>query len=386
MKIVDLFAGCGGLTIGFHQAGFKSLAFIEWEKSCIATLKENFDKGLETPKFFDVDIRNYSEFLNGSTESLEKIVKANGGVDGIIGGPPCQAYSMAGRVRDPNGMKDDYRNFLFEAYCHILKKLRPKFFVFENVPGILSAKPFGKNVIQDISDGFKKAGYVCANIDKNITYDFADFGGAQKRKRVIIFGVRSTIKGSNQLVRNFYENMETFKQPTSCVQQAIGDLPKIFPIARNPKNSKISHSGVSRDILHQPRFHNQRDIKIFKLLSEDALKDKPKFSSTKSLQDLYQKMVGKTSNVHKYYVLRSNMPSNLIPAHLYKDGLRHIHPDPKQSRSITAREAARLQSFSDDYKFVGSRGDIYKMIGNAVPPHFSNIIARNIKDIFPTKR
>ena len=96
---------------------------------------------------------------------------------------------------------------------------------------------------------------------------------------------------------------------------------------------------------------------------------------------MYKKYTGKESSVHKYNVLRWDQPSNTIPAHLYKDGLRHIHPDSKQARSITVRETARLMTFPDNYKLIGSRGDKYKMLGNAVPPDFSKIIAKTIKQI-----
>ena len=107
----------------------------------------------------------------------------------------------------------------------------------------------------------------------------------------------------------------------------------------------------------------------------------PKYTSINAIKDLYTEKVGKTAAVHKYYVLRNNEPSNLIPAHLHKDGLRHIHPDPDQARSITAREAARLHTFPDTFVFKGSRSDIFKMIGNAVPPEFGSIIAKNVKAV-----
>lgn len=114
------------------------------------------------------------------------------------------------------------------------------------------------------------------------------------------------------------------------------------------------------------------------MLAEDIESGKREYVSTSALKELYTKMTGHSSNVHKYYVLRWDEPSNLIPAHLYKDGLRHIHPDPKQARSITVREAARLQGFPDDYEFIGTQADEYKMIGNAVPPIFSKILATTL--------
>ena len=117
-------------------------------------------------------------------------------------------------------------------------------------------------------------------------------------------------------------------------------------------------------------------------MSNDILNGEEKYTSSKSLIEIYKKFTGRESKFHKYNVLREDKPSNTIPAHLYKDGLRHIHPDPLQARSITVREAARIQSFDDDFEFLGSRGDQYKMIGNAVPPAFSKKIAEVILNLY----
>ena len=126
---------------------------------------------------------------------------------------------------------------------------------------------------------------------------------------------------------------------------------------------------------HEPRFHNSRDVEIFRLLAEDIKVGRYKYTHSEALKKLYTERTGKKSAVHKYNVLRLDRPSNTIPAHLYKDGLRHIHPDPEQARTITVREAARLQTFDDDYHFLASQGANYKMIGNAVPPKFAKKIA-----------
>lgn len=161
-------------------------------------------------------------------------------------------------------------------------------------------------------------------------------------------------------------------------RDAIGDLPKLRPLDEpiSYLGRKLSHS-VSDPLIngHISRFHNKRDIELFKFLEEDIASGRMKYTSAKSLKTLYTKLTGKTSNVHKYYVLRWDEPSNLIPAHLFKDGLRHIHPDPEQARTITVREAARLQTFPDDYYFNCSQTDAFKMIGNAVPPLFAKKVA-----------
>ena len=164
MNIIDLFAGCGGLSLGFKKSHFNCLAYVEWDRSCIETLKANFGVNKNSEIFIQSDIRDFDYYLGGREKILPTIIKKEGGIDGIIGGPPCQAYSIAGRVRDPDGMRNDYRNYLFEAYCYLLEKFQPKFFVFENVVGMLSAKPNRTPVSEEISNAFNSIGYSCGNI------------------------------------------------------------------------------------------------------------------------------------------------------------------------------------------------------------------------------
>ena len=150
-------------------------------------------------------------------------------------------------------------------------------------------------------------------------------------------------------------------------------IPK--PIIQNGK--KYSHAPICSEKVmnHVPRFHSARDISVFRMLEEDIRSGRKEYVSIEKLKELYTKVTGKKSNIHKYYVLRNDEPSNTIPAHLYKDGMRHIHPDPEQARSITVREAARLQTFPDDFEFLGANMAQYKMIGNAVPVDFAKIVA-----------
>lgn len=390
LNTIDLFAGCGGLTEGFKQAGqFKMLAAVEWDKDAHATLVNRLkcthgysdaDKRCVLADIQDTHSLIYGKDADDnfpSHEGLAALVKDKK-VDVIIGGPPCQAYSVAGRVRDEHGMHNDYRNYLFESYMAIVDYFKPTACIFENVPGMLSAAPGGVPIIERIREAFEKSGYeISMDLKKQATLDVSEFGVPQKRKRVIIAAFRrNNHDNSEELVNEFYATLAHEKVSTiSTVKDAIGGLPKLYPMKEI--KGKKSHSGAKSNHVtdHKPRFHSQRDIEIFEMLAADVASGRNRYTSSEALKALYTEKTGKKSSVHKYYVLRGNKPSNTIPAHLYKDGLRHIHPDPEQARSITVREAACLQSFDSDYEFKGSNGSKYKMIGNAVPPTFARKIA-----------
>jgi DNA (cytosine-5)-methyltransferase 1 len=392
-NVIDLFAGCGGLTDGFLQTGkFKTLAAVDWELPTVNTLKNRmstkwgYELSDENILYFDIQrteelIYGYNDPKYGFSKGLAKIVN-NSVVDLIVGGPPCQAYSIAGRVRDKNGMHDDYRNFLFESYVRIVDQFKPKSFVFENVEGILSATPGGISIIDRVRKAFFEIGYeITEDLRKDALFDTSFYGVPQKRKRVIIFGVKKS-ENSTLIIKNFYSQMQSIKQssPTNA-NIALQNLPKIYPVKEiniTKKSHYVELNGFPNPKNHEPRFHSKRDVQIFEILANDIQSGTNKYKSTKNLIELYKEQTGKDSKFHKYHVIRTNKPSNTIPAHLYKDGLRHIHPDPKQARSITVREAGRIQTFDDDFEFLGSKGDQYKMIGNAVPPLFSKLIAETI--------
>lgn len=400
INTIDLFAGCGGLMDGFEKTNYyETLACVEWEKAPCENLEKrlkekwNYSNANEMVLRFDIQRteelfngwKNDSEYGNG--KGIDKLIK-NKNIDVIIGGPPCQAYSIAGRIRDKDGMKNDYRNYLFESYLKVVNRYNPKFFIFENVPGILTASPEGTPIIERIKKSFKECGYSILSDLKKAVIDVTEYGVPQNRKRVIIFGVNNQYFGNEKaekIVDEFYNKyLKKYKTEKITVEDAIADLPKLLPTNEYKKDGKkYSHLfGEYKVANHVPRFHSDRDKKIFNLLERDIAEGTNFYNSAEKLKELYFQQTGKKSNVHKYYVLRWDEQSNTIPAHLYKDGLRHIHPDPEQARSITVREAARLQSFDDDYEFIGSMMDQYKMIGNAVPPKFSNAIANAIKDIF----
>lgn len=404
VNTIDLFSGCGGLTEGFKQSGYyNTIACVEWDKAPCDTLRYNLKnkwKYTDTDRrVIRFDIQRTYELLNGwddreygKSVGLDSLVNNYGGtVDLIIGGPPCQAYSVAGRIRDKYGMKNDYRNYLFENYIEIVKHYKPKAFVFENVPGILSARPGdGKNLIIDtIKEKFKEAGYILLNDINKAIIDFTEYGIPQNRNRVIISALSENyFKNADTLLEKFYNEVLPAKKSakTATVREAIGDLPALNPLVKpikvNGKTYSHSFAPNSFDVKnHIPRFSSQRDIEIFKLLANDIETGANQYNSIEALKQLYTKVTGKNSNIHKYHVIRWDEPSNTIPAHLCKDGLRHIHPDSKQARTITVREAARLQTFPDDYEFITGTAVDYKMIGNAVPPLFAKLLADSVYEL-----
>ncbi|MCL2456298.1 MAG: DNA cytosine methyltransferase [Defluviitaleaceae bacterium] len=405
INTIDLFAGCGGLTEGFKQNGnYNTIACVEWDRLPCNTLrhrlKTKYGCSDADKRVLRFDIQRVSELLNGwddkefgKSDGLNSLVEKNGGtVDLIVGGPPCQAYSVAGRVRDENGMRDDYRNYLFENYIEVVKNYRPKAFVFENVPGILSAVPGDgtKKIIELICKKFSDAGYILLENLENAAIDFTEYGVPQNRKRIIILGLSRKFFGGkgNEILKKFYEELlPMYKvQKKFTVRDTIGDLPKLFPLEAPIVigGKRYAHSFHENAVVlnHKARYNNARELNTFRLLAEDIKSGRNEYTSSQKLKELYTSLTGKQSNVHKYYVLRWDEPANTIPAHLYKDGLRHIHPDPEQARSITVREAARLQTFPDDFEFISNTAMDFKIIGNAVPPLFAKILADSLEQIF----
>jgi DNA (cytosine-5)-methyltransferase 1 len=387
---IDLFAGCGGLSEGFYRCGFKALAHVEINKFACETLRNRMRYyGYARP---DEEVIEHDITASDIITLIDRAV-AGREVDIIIGGPPCQAYSTAGRARDPEGMKKDPRNFLFENYVKILNHYKPKFFVFENVTGILSASIKNKRIIKQIFAALGKYYNLVDSLDC-VVLNSVNYGVPQQRKRVIIFGVRKDISISIQDLYNGVQKTHygpdddsglksKLKQYVS-VRDAIAELPPIrqgegqrtIPFQYSLGNDflkRIGSKSLHELYDHVCRKHNALDVERYSEMSRhhwtftELLENRP---------DLHHEHARLFDN--SYVVQFWDQPARTIIAHLVKDGNQFIHPDPDQGRTITVREAARLQSFPDDFEFAGSRGEQFRQIGNAVPPLFAEALAHSM--------
>ena len=410
-NFIALFAGAGGLSEGFIRAGFTPIAHIEMNKYACDTLRSRMayhylkqhnrleeyikylkekQEGESGQKLWEkVPDEVIDSVINKeiSDETLADIfikvdkLKGNKQVDFIIGGPPCQAYSIVGRARDPKNMKKDPRNFLYKYYLQFLKRYEPKMFVFENVPGILSAQ--NGIHLENILKGIDKAGYKI-ELKK---LKASDYGVLQNRERVIIVGWRKELNLK-------YPELEKEENPYKILPDLFSDLPErqqgegsltdivqyVAPATGYLQQSKVRNS-LDFTTQHIARPHNLIDLEIYKRAIKLWLEKKARLNYADLPPEL-QKHNNKQAFLNRFQVVNHEGCCHTVVAHIAMDGHYYIYPSLKQIRSITVREAARIQSFPDDYYFEGSRTAAFKQIGNAVPVILAEKIANKIKEQF----
>jgi DNA (cytosine-5)-methyltransferase 1 len=413
LNYIDLFAGAGGLSEGFISAGFEPIAHVEIDQAACFTLRTRTAYHyLKSVKKYDIyvsylkgeitrkelyshipdDLLNAvinlpigSDFNPSIHKTIEKLLGKKE-VDLIIGGPPCQAYSLVGRARSANGMSGDPRNYLYVQYAKYLEKYNPKMFVFENVLGLKSAKD--GLYLRNMEKLFLKKGY---NM-KLFTVEANNFGVLQNRKRIIIIGWKESLSVA-------IPNLESIRKNADCkVKSIFDDLPKIqagegtdkflnyITKTNNYLNQSFIRNGIDILTQHIARPHTKQDKEIYRI-AVDKWNSKKERLNYNDLPERLKTHQNRSSFFDRFKVVAADeLHSQTVVAHIAKDGHYYIHPDIEQNRSITVREAARLQSFPDDYYFEGvkegaNRTAAFKQIGNAVPPLMAKVIAEKIKEI-----
>lgn len=399
--VIDLFAGAGGLSEGFVQAGFVPIAHVEMDKDACNTLRTRccfhylrannqldvYYKYLKgeinretlyasvpaevTNAVINVEISDKT--INDTFDKIKLLAKGRK-IDMIIGGPPCQAYSLLGRHR--KAMENDPRTLLYLQYGKFLKEFTPKGFVFENVPGLLSAKK-GKH-FQNLQSYFDELGYKVHFKMLNAS----DYGVLQERHRIIIVGWQK----NNDMGYPDIEKIAT----DAVINDILGDLPllkageiEMVSSYKKENNSYLRESGIRADDeifvtqnITRPVNANDAAIYAYAIKLWDSKQVRVKYTD---LPIEFRTQKNENSFLDRFKVVNGNGNAHTIVAHLAKDGHYYIHPSLNVCRSITVREAARMQSFPDNFFFEGSRSAMFKQIGNAVPVLMAKKIAESIK-------
>lgn len=364
-KIIDLFSGAGGMSEGFVNAGFAVAMALDHEKYACETFAANIPA-----RVICTDIARIED-----PATLMDGLDCNS-IDVIIGGPPCQGFSSVGRARILSLEEQQRRvllarNELYQQYFRFIEHFRPAFFVMENVPTLIK---FGEGAyFKGIQEECERLGYQCE--EKSI--NAADYGVPQLRRRLFIVGSR--------VGKLFRWPRATHEHHPITLQDAIDDLPFVFPpsteecLLYEPQKAHTMYQQLMRSRVlpadrekiydHLVRPVREDDKDIFTLMKPgDRYIDIPeeyRRYNSESFKD-------------KYYKLRPDEPGVTITAHMARDGYRYIHWDKEQCRTLSVREAARIQSFGDHFRFAGFRSSRFRQIGNAVPPLMAEAIARHI--------
>lgn len=364
---IDLFAGAGGLSLGLEQAGFTPWFVNEIVEQFANTYKLNHK--LTDKHYYIGDIAELNEHLNEYEEMFEDIAL-------VCGGPPCQGFSMANRQR----ILDDPRNSLYKQFLIFLSKVRPKFFIMENVKGMMNKKD---EIIQNFQE----------YLGEEYLYDYdvlkaQDFGVPQNRERFIMIGNRMGISPKDIFAEIYRNKREAF-----VLRDALYGLPHLeakkdkgqggiedissglterdFEYPKTPFYRFINGNKVITKLYnHKNRYNNERDIEIFRRLPQGAN------SLHESIADIMPYKRRNDIFKDKYFKLDETQICKTITSHMKFDCNMYIHP--WEARGLSPREAARIQTFPDDYIFTGAQNQWYAQIGNAVPVKLAKAIGDGI--------
>lgn len=360
-----------------------NLEYYELYLSKKITMQELHSILTEKEKLQVINKEINDDTLEGIFEQIDSL-RDSKEIEGIIGGPPCQAYSTIGRARNKIKVGTDERIYLYEYYVKFLEKYKPNFFLFENVKGLLSFKDqYNESLFPKIISEFQNCGYEISSKLINV----AEYGISQKRERLFLFGIKRTDSNRFYSSSSFFDLLMQYKEPPVTINELFSDLPILHDgevnnfysgKSRVPVVSKFYRNYNITLSLNVARKHNERDKEIYRLVvhkkkNNEQLKYYELPPNLKTHKNV-------NSFVDRYKAIKGDNISHTIVAHISKDGHYYIHPDELQNRSITVREAARIQGFPDNYYFENSRTSAFKQIGNAVPPFFSHKLAQTLLD------
>ncbi len=379
---VDLFSGAGGFGLGLSAAGFNIVASLDNDADAISTMVANLGRGSKLIVGSDI-----SACEPGFMEALLRRLSTRYLVDLIVGGPPCQGWSRVGRgklrslgrLRDKGAPLSDKRNRLYLPFLRYVAYFRPKAVLMENVRGMASY--YGYDASESVAKRIASFGYRT----KVHLLDAADLGLPQHRRRLLIVGIREDL-GAEFKPPKATAAPAGFESTGPTVRDAIHDLPRVsagsqrseIPYRPTEKPSPYvrllrpgwMNGGVTHHIV---RWHRPEDLVAFRALPQGGIYTDLPNEMRRYRDDIF---------ADKYRKLAWDEPSPCLTAHLAKDGYSHIHPS--QARTISVREAARLQSFPDWYKLSGSMGSQFRQLGNSVPPLLSYRLGLSLRECLGT--
>ncbi len=413
LTYIDIFAGAGGLSEGFVKNGHIPVAHVEMKREACLTLKtrncyyylKNNNRLEDYYKYLRKEISRdelYDMVPIGILDTvIQETMNEKGmpalfakidalmdnqnveNIDVLVGGPPCQAYSLVGRARSETNMEGDARNYLYQLYADVLEHYHPKMFVFENVLGLKSAN--NGAYLADMTERFRQAGY---DLDMRIL-TASKYGVLQNRKRIILIGKqhKEGIKFEYPVIPEVDDEFDNY-----VVDDLLTDLPALQP---GQTNNQYAHnitdylykSGIrlEDDILtwHEVRPTREQDREIYRhAINAWYQNDEKRRLRYTDLPENLCTHNNRTAFLDRFKVVAGNIhTSQTMVAHISKDGHYFIHPSLEQARSLSVREAARIQSFPDNYYFEGGRTAALLQIGNAVPPLMASAIANAVADI-----
>lgn len=388
MNVIDLFSGVGGFSTGLHNAGFTTILANEIDKQIAESYQYNHPNTLMVNEDINVFVKNIDKYIEESIEKInlknKDIIKNNlSKIDLVVGGPPCQGFSMAGgRIRKQEKFIDDPRNYLFKRYFEVIQKFEPNYFILENVIGITSMN--NGEILEQILDlfgnenNFKKGKYYLSYK----IFKMEEYGVPQKRRRFILIGSKIDFN-LDEMINYTFDNLPKGKEKLFKSRHSSYDaFSDIYLEDDNKYNEEIEYFNNPKNDLQKYLRNKSKNIyqHLIPSHSDETIDRIKRIKQGQNWKDLEESENIKSVHSGAYGRMIESEPSVTITTRFDTPSAgRFIHP--YRHSNITIREAARIQTFPDTFVFKGNKTSICKQIGNAVPPLFAEFLGNLIKNI-----